>query len=65
MGLGRLESAPEVTGDWVEETATGNSFVIAANEPMRFFRLVGGGSTGPEVAGAPITSPFSNVVTVP
>lgn len=62
---GLLESAPAVTGPWTEEITTGNSFSTAPSDPMKFFRLIEGGATAPDAPGAPLTSPFSNIVTVP
>ncbi len=62
---GILESASAVTGPWTQESTAGNSFSTAPSDAMRFFRLVEGGATAPDAPGAPLTSPFSNVVAVP
>jgi hypothetical protein len=59
-----LQSAAQVTGPWVEQPASGNSFATPASELARFFRLEGSGAGGG--GNAPVlTSPFSNVVPVP
>jgi hypothetical protein len=59
-----LESAPALSGPWSSESATGNSFTTTATGPVKFFRLQAG-SAGPELSSPPLTSPFSNIVTVP
>ena len=61
---GLLQSSSTVDGPWTDEDVTGTTVTVAPVGAMRFFRLKAGGGVVSEGTAPPLTSPFSNAVTV-
>lgn len=62
-GVATLQSAESVLGPWQDISVGGNSYEMSATVSAQFFRLMSSG-TSSESGAPPLTSPFSNAVSL-